>query len=71
MNIMIKVLIFLIVSVSVVGLLELHQNPKILVEIAPCEIIAKNSKPHTEKVILFKCSTIVKTMLGTEAEQKI
>ena len=37
------------------------------------EIIAKNSKPHTEaeKVIFPACSAIVKTMFGPEAEEKI
>ena len=37
------------------------------------EIIAKNSKPHTEaeKVIFPACSAIVKTMFGTEAGKKI
>ena len=37
------------------------------------EIIAKNSKPHTEteKVIFPTCSAIVKTMFGPEAEEKI
>ena len=37
------------------------------------EIIAKNSKPHmeAEKVIFPACSTIVKTMFGPEAEEKI
>ena len=37
------------------------------------EIIAKNSKPHTEaeKVIFPACSAIVKTMFGPEAKEKI
>ena len=37
------------------------------------EIIAKNSKPHTEaeKVIFPACSAIVKTMFGPEDEEKI
>ena len=37
------------------------------------EIIAKNSKPHTEveKVIFPACSAIVKTMFEAEARQKI
>ena len=37
------------------------------------EIIAKNSKPHTEaeKVIFLACSAIMKTMFGPKAEEKI
>ena len=37
------------------------------------EIIAKNSKPHTEaeKAVFPACSAIVKTMFGPEAEEKI
>ena len=37
------------------------------------EIIANNSKPHTEaeNVIFPACSAIVKTMFGPEAEEKI
>ena len=36
------------------------------------EIIAKNSKPHSkvEKVIFPACSATVKTMFGSEAEEK-
>ena len=37
------------------------------------EIIAKNSRPHTEaeRIILPACSAIVKTMLGDKAEEEI
>ena len=37
------------------------------------EIIAKNSRPHTEveSIIFPACRTIVKTMLGDKAEEEI